>query len=280
MHRLRWLAGLAAPTGSAVLAWLVAFHTDVLLSELEVGPLGAEAVADGWVERVSQIHGSRSAWLAQGEVELTARGELPFLPTRPIFGLPLSASEVELVLAFRPDEHGPYCYTLRYGGEERSGTVDTRGERDGLGLLLDSVRHLFEVPFSSPVVPLRRGLPPAADGLRGIFVTWGSDPHPTQAYDQVALWERAGRLVRMDTTGRDIAPFILARVDYAGEVGLGSLRLPRSAIVRHADGRRVVHQWELLHARRVVPAGGVSPRRGGSPPVGSAPCLRPAGGDP
>lgn len=235
-------------TSALSLCGLLVFHTDALLSELDVGPLGTEADVDVWMERVEAAHGARARWLQQGEVELTTRGSLPFVPVRAMFGLPVTTSEVDLTLTFRPDTHGPYRYAIRHGDQLLSGTSDTRTDRDGLGLMLDSVRHLFEVPWTAPTVPFRRGLG-AAPGLEGIFVTWGSDPRPTRSWDQVALWSRGGTVVRMDTTGRDIAPFILARVDFDGAVELGALRLPRTATISRADGEEVVHAWELVAAR-------------------------------
>ncbi|MCA9526253.1 MAG: hypothetical protein KC549_08135 [Myxococcales bacterium] len=253
MRKLRRaLLALAALAVVGVAAGLVVFKTDLLLEALPVGPLGDEAAADAWIAEVEGAHGARTDWLAQGEVELHTRGELAFLPVRLLFGLPLSSVDVDLTLRFRPDTHGPYAYTLRLGDAVRHGTADTRRDRDGLGVMLDSVRHLFELPWTPATVPFRRGLPPSADGLRGVFLTWG-DPRPTRQYDQVAAWTRAGRLVRMDTTGRDVAPFVVARVEYAGEVALGGLRLPQTAtVVRPGDGS-LVHRWELVSARRVAP---------------------------
>ena len=240
--RFQWLA---LPILVLLLAPVVIFKTDLLLSELDVGALGSERAVDEWVSDVARVHGSRAAWLAQGEVELTTRGHLPFAPLRAMFGTALTDPTVELTLTFRPDTHGPYRYTLRQGDNVRTGQVDNRDGRGALGFMFDSVRHLFEVPWSAPVVPFRRGLAPSADGRQGVFLTWGADAQPTRDYDQVALWSREGRVVRMDTTGRDVAPFIVARVDLNGEVRLGDLRLPKSASVVDPKGK-VVHEWELL----------------------------------
>lgn len=246
--RLRWwsvplLLLLALPA--------VAWRTDLFLSALDVGPLGTEGEVDAWLERTARVHGSRAAWLEQGEVELTTRGELAFPPLRVMFGTGLADPSVELTLVFRPDTHGPYRYRLRQGDVVESGEVDTREGRDGIGFMLDSVRHLFEIPWSPPTVPFRRGLSTSRDGRDGVFLTWGEDAHATRRYDQVALWSRDGRIERMDTTGRDVAPFIVARVDFEGELMLAQLRLPRSATVTDPKGK-VVHRWELLSVSSTV----------------------------
>lgn len=150
---------------------------------------------------------------------------------------------------FRPDTHGRYRYTLRQDDDVTTGEVDNRHGRGALGFMFDSVRHLFEVPWSASVIPFQRGLEARADGCEGIFLTWGADAKPTPSYDQVAVWSRNGRVVSMDTTGRDVAPFIIARVDFEGEISLGELRLPRSATVVDPKGK-VVHRWELVSVRR------------------------------
>lgn len=97
-------------------------------------------------------------------------------------------------------------------------------------------------------VPYRRGLPSEA-GRRRAFFTWGDPPTATSAYDQIVVWHEGGQVVRMDTTGHDITPFIVARVEWDGRVELGGFVLPRRAAV-YNDGRdgAVVHAWALISA--------------------------------
>lgn len=242
------LAGAAALGLLGVGAGFAVFRTDLMLSTLAVGPLGTEAEADAWMADVARAHGSREAWLGMGEVTLETHGTLDFPPVRLFFGLPLDVREVDLTLTFRPDTHGPYQYVLHTEHGEQRGAVDTRQGRDGTGLMLDSVRHLFEVQWTAPTVSFRRGLPERS-GLAGIFVTWGADATPTRRWDQVALWSRGGRVVQMDTTGRDVAPFIVARVDLEGQQRLGPLTLPGSARIRDDEGADV-HRWELRTVSR------------------------------
>ncbi len=247
MNRLRvgWAVLIVAGlVGAIVLVW----RSDVLLSALDPGPLGTAEDVQVWTAEVARVHGTRADWLAPGEIELHTRGRLVFAPLRVMFGTAWADPVVDLTLVFRPDTHGPYRYTLRQGESVTSGRVDTRADRDGRGFLLDSVRHLFELPWSVPAVPYRRGLAPR-DGLAGVFATWGDDPRPTRAHDQIAVWARNGHVVRLDTTGRDVAPFIVARVDYTGELPFEGLRLPQRAVVRDTKGK-IVHEWELLAVRR------------------------------
>ena len=233
-------------------AGIALFRTELFLASLDVGPFGSEAQADEMVDALREGHGAPEAWRRLGVVELSFRGEIPFIPARLSFGG--TSSNVTLRMRFRTDQHGEYHYWLRDGEDERSGAADTRRGRDGLGLLLDSVRHLFELPLVAREIPLRRGLPAQTDGSKRAFFTWGDSLAPNREVDQVVLSSMHGRLFRMDTTGRDIAPFILARVDFEGEVALRDVRLSRRATIRDPgpDGD-LIHRWELTGARVVAP---------------------------
>lgn len=228
----------------------VVFHTELFLSSLDVGELGSEGDADDQISALVQGHGDPAGWKRRALVELRLRGTVPFAPARLAFGL--HSTDVELTLQFEPSNPGRYAFTLRDGVAVSRGEVDTRGERDGLGLLLDSVRHLFELPFVAGQIPIRRGLSAADGTTRRAFFTWGTGPQPSPQHDQIVLFERGGRLVRMDTTGRDIAPFIVARVEFRGAVALGDHRLPARATVLDAgSGRDVIHRWELVSVREL-----------------------------
>jgi hypothetical protein len=243
---LRALGFLCALVLLLGVAALVVFRTDLLLASLDVGPLGSEADAQHFLDEVGAFHGAPERWASQPAIEMKLRGSVPFTPARLAFGL--EESDVLLTLRFEPGVHGVYDYTLQDGDQTRRGRVDTRQDRDATGLVLDSVRHLFELPFVAASVPYRRGLPSVA-GRRRAFFTWGDPPTATSAYDQIVVWHEGGQVVRMDTTGRDIAPFIVARVEWDGRVELGGFVLPRRAAV-YNDGRdgAVVHAWALISA--------------------------------
>jgi hypothetical protein len=223
-------------------AAFAALRTDLLLSSLEVGPLGSPQQANVVLRDLAAAHGSPASWARRPALTLRLRGYVPFFFARRAFGL--DEERVRLTIRFTPAEHGRYRYVLHDGSRSRRGAVDTRADRDGLGLLLDSVRHLFELPFTARAIPQRRGLADGPNGEHRAFFTWGDNVAATSAHDQIVLWTRGGRLSRMDTTGRDIAPFIVARVVFEGSVKLGDHVLPRRATV-YGSGGELIHRWEI-----------------------------------
>lgn len=228
------LVGLVVVLGAA---GFVVFGTEAFLSELEVGPLGSAEEVEPMLDETAAFHGDPKRWAAQPMIELRARGAVPFTPARLAFGL--ADENVELTMRFDPGGYGVATYELIDGEAVRRSDVPK--------LLLDSVRHLFELPFTARSIPYRAGLPAGADGRRRAFFTWGRDATPTSKWDQIVLWSDGGHVQRMDTTGRDIAPFIIARVELEGLVRLGDFRIPKRAVVLD-DGRdgAVVHAWEII----------------------------------
>ncbi len=248
--RLVKAVGLAALLVAAV-SWLV-FKTDVFLSSLPVGPLGPQSQAEALLQEMQAFHGDPERWAQQAQLQLEAEGDIPFVPARLAFGL--ARSKVRLTLRYEPGSHGTYEYKLEQGDEVTVGRADTNGARDGLGLLLDSVRHLFELPQTANSIPFQRGLPSSPSGQRRAFFTWGSSAQASADHDQIVLWSDRGRLARMDTTGRDIAPFTVARVEFEGLTKLGAFQVPTQAtIYGGAQKTKIIHRWKLRSIGLVQP---------------------------
>ncbi|MCB9685023.1 MAG: hypothetical protein H6738_07630 [Alphaproteobacteria bacterium] len=249
MAAARMGAGIVGVVVMVATVGFAVFRTDLLLSRLEVGPLGSEADADRVLPQLASAYGPADAWRALPAVELELVGEVPFVPARLLFGMAPTTPHTALTVRFEPGRHGVYGYVQ----DGVRGCADTRSERDGRGLLLDSVHHLFTLPFSVGDVPFRRSVSTAGpDGSTGTFLTWGDDPEPTSAFDQVVLWTDGGRIARMDTTGRDVAPFIVAAVPYDGTAeveGAPGFLLPHTATIQRGPGGSIVHRWELRRAR-------------------------------
>ncbi|MCA9672731.1 MAG: hypothetical protein KC503_44355 [Myxococcales bacterium] len=257
----RWLRRLGIVLASVLVLLgalaFVAFRTNLLLSSLETGALGSEREADALLRGLAAAHGTPERWRSQGHLVMRVRGNVAFFAARRAFGL--DQAKIELTLRFRPNAPGRYHYVLVDGARVRRGHVDTRRDRDGLGLLLDSVHHLFALPFVAGEIPVRRGMARAPSGEQRAFFTWGRGTAASPKHDQVVLWTRAGGLVRMDTTGRDIAPFIVARVQFEGTVRMGQLRLPARATVYDDRFGRLVQRFELVSIAR-EPGAAVSHR--------------------
>lgn len=236
---------------------LVVFKTDLLLADLRPARLGTEAEANRTLDKLGVYHGSHAAWSRLGRVRLTLRGSVRFLPARLALGLRWNAPDVALTITFRPARYGLYQVRLENAGERFEGSVDTRRNRTRRGLLFDSVRHLFELPLSAQVIPLRRGMESArwnGEQLERVFATWGRF-EPQSKVDQLILWVqpnldgRGGHLKRVDTTGRDIAPFTKARIELLGTTRLGAFLLPAHVRVFALDSdTRLIDEWWLERA--------------------------------
>ena len=236
---------LLAVSGGA----FAALKTEVLLSDLKPEVLGTEAEADRILKALPKEHGNPARWRALPRVHMELRGRVLLAPVRYVFGM--SEVDVELSMSFVPQRHGRYHAEIRQRSGARTGAFDTRTDRNGAGFMLDSVRHLFELPVSAEQLPIRRSMAPSSiDGVvhQRIFASFNRIEADPQA-DQLVLWIREGRLVRFDTTGRDIAPFIKARVEYEGRYALEEISLPKFArVYRWAKGGSLVHEWELVRA--------------------------------
>lgn len=246
MTRRRIFGTLAALVVAVPVLGFVAMKTPLLLSDIRSEPLGTESAASPALAELESHHGGAAAWRMQGRVRLHARGDLPYFPVR--WGFDVSES-VEVTIIFDPTGEQASEYVIESGGTIRSGTHRWSASPDEAGLLVDSVVHLFTLSITASEVPVRRGLPAGTwrgEAFKRVFATWG-DVAPHMDADQIILWVRDGRLKRFDTTGRSIAPFILARVEMEGEVALGSFRLPQEARVnkRGEDGQ-LVHGWTLI----------------------------------
>lgn len=242
--RTRTKLAIAASSMLVLGAGLVAvvMKTPLLLADLRTEPLGDAEQGRATLHRAQAAHGGRDAWLDHEWVELELDGDVPFLPARLGFGGVDERASVWL--RFDPRQYG--VATLRVDGETHA--IDTRSDRDGLGLLADSLRHLWELPFAMESADVIAALPDR-EGQERVFASWGTDA-PQMDVDQYVLWtDPAQHLVRrFDSTGRAIAPFIVARVMYEGYRTIDGFELPgRVTIYDEEDA--VVHRWTLVAAR-------------------------------
>ncbi len=166
----------------------VVLKTPLLLSDIRAEPLGSADEGRAHLHQAQAAHGGREAWLDREWVELELDGEIPFLPARLAFGD--VNEQVHLRLRYDPREYG--VATMVLDGETHA--IDTRVERDGLGLLADSVRHLFEYAFSMESADVLAALPDR-DGHARIFASWGTDT-PQMDVDQYIVSDRSGAAPR------------------------------------------------------------------------------------
>jgi hypothetical protein len=246
------IASLLLVSALAFVAGVIALKTPLLLSDIREDPLGDPAKGRAVLLRTQAAHGGLDAWRTRDWIELELRGEIPFAPAR--FGFGGVGEELHVVLRFDPAVHG--LATLTLDGQDLA--VDTRGERDGLGLLAESVRHLWEFAFAMDSADVLAALP-AREGLDRVFASWGTDA-PQPAVDQYVLWsDQQEHIVRrFDSTGRAIAPFIRARVVFDDYRDVEGFMLPGTVTVHRAGERGgVVQAWRLV-AARLGPAGPAS----------------------
>ncbi len=235
---------------TAAAAMFVVIKTDLFLADIRPAKLGGEKQAAVLLNKMRAAHDPTGAWNRIKKVRMSWKGFVPSTPARFGFGVP--HEQVRLTMEFSPREKGPYKVDLKSGKLTISGEVDTRRDRDGLGLLYDSVRHLFELPIEGKRTEFMRAMSGAHWNDRAherLFLSWGKGI-ATGEYDQLILWLQAGRLTRFDTTGRDIAPFIVARVEYRSYTVFEEMILPGKVVILDTKGA-VVHEWELIRAEKL-----------------------------
>jgi len=239
----KFLIGLVAVTATAAVAAILVMRTPLLISDIRTEPLGDRSAGRKVLEASQRAHGGLDAWKARSWVELEVSGHVPFPPARWAFGVP---AHTEVRLRFDPQVVGLATLTVDDGEPI---AIDTRKERDGLGLLADSLRHLWEFPFAMDTADVVAGLA-SVDGHDRVFLSWGTDA-PQMTVDQYILWsDGTHRTVRFDSTGRAITPFTKAVVVFEDHRRVEGFEVPgRVKVTRAGQEGAVVHEWTLKGIR-------------------------------
>lgn len=234
------LSLVAAPLLVASLG-AAAVKTPWLLSDIRPSSMGSVDEGRDTLRAIQRAHGGAGNWRSLSWVELEFTGTVPFLPARLTFGVP---EQFDLVVRFTPAVPGRASLILNGTVHE----VDARDGNEGLALVANSVRHLWELPFAMQSADVVRHVADT-QGYERVFASWGT-PEPQADTDQYILWSRGGVIERFYSTARVITPFTVACVDLEAFRTVEGFVVPGKVTVRgdHPQGR-VVQRWELRGIR-------------------------------
>ncbi len=243
-----------------VVSGFIALGSDLFLADIRPATLAAEHSGTPVMKSLEVAHGGLERWRAQGQVSVVLEGtwESPL----PHWGMaPFLGDSPVIQLTFAPAKHGDAV--LRVLGESKqvfevrdgvSWVHTEAGAMEGppkLPLLVDSLRHLLEMPFAMQSVDVCLATSDASWNRQEharIYATWNT-PKPQRDVDQYVLWQNktTGYLHRFEATGRFMAPFSTASVIMKDHVSFGGFVIPKSIAVHrgHEPGDPLM-RWRVV----------------------------------